>query len=82
MVEMAEAGGKWTPMPGALHLYVSDTDAVYQRSLQAGATSLQEPTDMYYGERGAAVKDPVGNHWYIATHTENLSAKELASARS
>jgi PhnB protein len=32
---------------------------------------------MYYGERGAAVKDPVGNHGYIATHTEDLSSEEL-----
>lgn len=78
VVEMAEAGGEWIPMPGAIHLYVSDTDAVYQRSLQAGATSLQAPKDMYYGERGAAVKDLVGNHWYIATHLEDLSPEELA----
>lgn len=78
MVELAEAKAEWTPMPGAIHLYVSDTDAVYERSLQAGATSLQEPMDMYYGERGAAVKDAVGNHWYIATHLEDLSSEELA----
>ncbi|MGV0029027.1 VOC family protein [Phormidesmis priestleyi] len=78
LVELAEAKADWAPMPGAIHLYVSDTDAVYQRALQAGATSLQAPQDMYYGERGAAVKDPVGNHWYIATHTENLSPEELA----
>lgn len=78
MVEISEAERGYTPMPGAIHLYVSDADAVHQRSLQAGATSLQEPTDMYYGERGAAVKDPVGNHWYIATHVEDLSPEELA----
>ncbi len=78
MIELAEAKGEWTPMPGAIHLYVEDTDATYQRSLQAGATSLHEPKDMYYGERGAAVKDSVGNHWYIATHTEDLSPEELA----
>lgn len=78
MVELAEAGGEWMPMPGAIHLYVSDADAIYQRALQSGATSLQEPTDMYYGERGAAVKDPVGNNWYIATHTEDLSPEDLA----
>jgi uncharacterized glyoxalase superfamily protein PhnB len=77
MIELSEARAEWTPMPGAIHLYVSDTDAVYQRSLQAGATSLQEPMDMYYGERSAAVKDAVGNHWYIATHLEDLSSEEL-----
>lgn len=78
MIELAEAKGEWTPMPGAIHLYVENTDAAYQRSLQAGATSLHAPQDMYYGERGAAVKDPVGNHWYIATRTEDLSLEELA----
>lgn len=78
MIELAEAKADWAPMPGAIHLYVIDADAVYERSLQAGATSLQAPMDMYYGERGAAVRDPVGNHWYIATHTEDLSPEELA----
>jgi PhnB protein len=78
MVELAEAKAEWTPMPGAIHLYVSDTDAAYARSLEAGAISLQAPADMYYGERSAAVRDPVGNHWYIATHTEDVSPEELA----
>lgn len=81
MIELAEAKLEWTPMPGAIHLYVSDTDAIYQRALQSGAVSLQEPADMYYGERGAAVKDPVGNHWYIATHTEDLSPEELTKRK-
>ena len=52
----------------ALHVYVEDTDATYARALAAGASSLGEPQDQDYGERGAAVKDPAGNFWYIATH--------------
>jgi PhnB protein len=55
------------PATAALHIYVHDTDAAYKRALQAGATSISEPQDHEYGERGAAVKDPFGNHWYIAT---------------
>jgi len=51
----------------ALHLYVPDCDAVYQRALQTGATSIAEPRDQEYGERSASVKDPAGNYWYIAT---------------
>jgi PhnB protein len=54
-------------MTAALHLYVEDTDAVYQKALQAGATSMGAPQDHDYGERGAGVKDPFGNYWYIAT---------------
>lgn len=55
------------PAPAALHVYVTDTDAVYQRALAAGGTSISPPADQEYGERGAGVKDPFGNYWYIAT---------------
>jgi PhnB protein len=51
----------------ALHIYVKDADAVYQKALAAGATSLGEPRDQEYGERSASVKDPAGNYWYVAT---------------
>lgn len=51
----------------ALHVYVEDTDAVYAKALAAGGVSLSAPQDHEYGERGAGVKDPAGNLWYIAT---------------
>ena len=62
-------GSKWkgTPVPVSLHVYVQDVDGVYQQAMQAGATSLMPPTDMEYGERGAAIEDIGGNHWYVAT---------------
>jgi PhnB protein len=56
------------PNVTALHVYVEDTDATYKKALQAGAISTREPQDHEYGERGASVKDPFGNFWYIATH--------------
>jgi PhnB protein len=55
------------PMPTAMHVYVEDTDAAYRRALEAGASSISEPADQPYGERGAGVKDGSGNVWYIAT---------------
>lgn len=62
-------GSKWkgTPVPASLHVYVHDVDGVYQQALQSGANSLMPPTDMDYGERGAAIEDVGGNHWYVAT---------------
>jgi len=53
--------------PTALHVYVEDTDAVYQRALDAGASSIGAPVDQEYGERSAGVRDAGGNVWYIAT---------------
>jgi PhnB protein len=55
-------------IPTALHLYVRDADAVYQRALEAGGTSLEEPVDQFYGDREAGIKDTTGNVWWIATH--------------
>jgi PhnB protein len=67
-VEMADANDQYKETLGAMHLYVEDADAVYQRALAAGATSLHPPADQPYGDREASVRDPLGNHWYIATH--------------
>ena len=53
--------------PMAFHVYVEDTDAVYQRALAAGAVPIQPPADQVYGERSGGVKDLAGNNWYIAT---------------
>jgi uncharacterized glyoxalase superfamily protein PhnB len=71
---MIGGGGAWKgePMPAAIYLYIDNVDAVYQRTLQAGATSLTEPADQSYGDRVAGVKDPFGNVWYIATHQNEM----------
>jgi uncharacterized glyoxalase superfamily protein PhnB len=53
--------------PMAFHVYVRDTDAVYQLALEGGASPMQAPADQPWGERTANVKDAFGNHWYIAT---------------
>lgn len=70
MVGGGGPGMKWhgTPMPGAFHIYVPDCDATYARALEAGATSIGEAADQFYGERSASVKDVAGNSWYIATY--------------
>jgi PhnB protein len=77
-VMIGDASDAWPPMPGCVHLYVVDTDALYHLALQAGATSLREPTNQFYGDRMAGVQDPVGNQWWIATHVENVSPVDVA----
>ena len=59
-------------MPAFLYLYVDDIDASYQRALEAGAVSLEEPLDTPYGDRRGMVEDPCGNVWQIATHKASL----------
>lgn len=64
-------GSHWqgATAPAALHIYVEDVDAVYERAVAAGATSLHPPQDQVYGERSAAFRDVGGNEWYPATAT-------------
>ena len=64
--------------PGMLYLYVDDCDHVYRRALEAGAVTVQEPTDQFYGDRSAGVQDPCGNFWWIATRRQQYSADELS----
>ena len=51
-----------------IYLYVDDCDARYKAALEAGAVSVLEPDNYPHGDRYGAVKDPVGNIWWIATH--------------
>ena len=60
-----------------LYLYVPNVDAVYQKALKAGGTSLMEPADQFYGDRSGGVTDPAGNRWHIGTHVEDVSPAEL-----
>jgi PhnB protein len=61
-----------------LYVYVDDADARYQKALDAGATSISEPTDQFYGDRHAGVKDPNDITWWVATHFEDVPPDELA----
>lgn len=72
IIEMGEAHGPWQPKPTTLHLYVPDTDELYRRALDAGATSIMEPKDQPYGDRSGGVRDPFGNQWFIATHIRDV----------
>src|SRR6476661_5649104 len=77
VVELADGGQDWPAMPCALQVYVPDTDAAYRRALKAGASSLVEPANQFYGDRSASVRDSCGNNWYIATQVEVVSREEV-----
>ena len=76
-VVMIGGGPTFDPRPVAIHLYVSDVDEVYARAVEAGATSVAEPSDQEYGERIASVKDIGGNEWYIAKRFDSTPIPDL-----
>jgi uncharacterized glyoxalase superfamily protein PhnB len=77
VIMMGQAGPEHPPMPAMLHLYVGDVDAVFRQAVAAGGAAIREPADQFYGDRSGGVKDPLGNHWWIATRKEELSAAEI-----
>jgi PhnB protein len=78
IVMLADAGDEWPAQPAFIYLYVDDCDATYQRAIAAGATSVKEPEDQFYGDRNATVRDSVGCSWGIATHIEDVTEEEVA----
>lgn len=64
----------------SLMFYVENCDQVYQQAVGAGAKSLREPADQFYGDRMAGVEDPFGFQWWIATHVKDVSVAEMQAA--
>jgi len=83
--ELLEHGG--TPSPAslgrtsvAIHLYVDDCDAMVAKMTTNGAEILMAPTDMFWGERFARVRDPFGHEWGITTHLRDMTPEEIQTA--
>jgi len=76
-VMIGGASEEWPERPAQIYFYAEDADATYARAVAAGATSIMEPMDMFYGDRHGGVTDPSGNNWWIATHMDDVSPEEL-----
>ncbi len=72
-----DARPEWPETPGFLRLFVDDADAVYQKALDAGATSVTKVTSLFFGDRVGRVRDPLGNIWWIQTHTEDVDPDDM-----
>jgi PhnB protein len=67
----------WSPLPALLRIWVADPDAAVDKALAAGARVITELSNAAWGDRGARIRDPFGNIWWIMSHIEDVSDAEI-----
>ncbi len=77
--EMPEYGclGPQGNPPVTIHLNVTDADATFDQAVEAGATTVMPPADMFWGDRYCQIVDPFGHKWSIAHRLEDLSPEQM-----
>lgn len=70
VVMLADAMDGWPMVPAHVHIYVSDVDAVFQRAIAAGASSVQEPTKKDDADKRGGFRDTSGITWWVGTQVE------------
>ena len=63
--------------PVTISLYVDDVDSVVPTAVAAGAKLVRPIADQFYGDRSAALEDPFGHKWHVATHKEDMTPAEM-----
>jgi PhnB protein len=63
--------------PVTISVYVENVDDVFERALEAGATSVRSVEDQFYGDRSGQFDDPFGHRWNVSTHVEDVPPDEM-----
>ncbi len=77
VVFVSDQAGFAKPTTANLFLYVPDVDATFKKAVDQGAKVVAPVMDMFWGDRWGLVEDPFGNHWQLATHTEDVAPDEM-----
>ena len=77
VLNLGESMDGWPARGLVAQIYVEDSDALFKRAVDAGATVIMPMTDMFFGSREGRVSDPYGNVWTIATLREEVSPEEM-----
>lgn len=69
-----------TPTPVSLYVYCDDVDARFEKARSVGVNVLEEPTDMFWGDRVSRLQDPDGHVWSFATKVFDYQPEEAVTA--
>lgn len=67
----------WPELPALLRIWVADPDATVEKAVKAGARVVTELSNAAWGDRGARIRDPFGNIWWIMSHIEDVPEDEV-----
>ena len=59
-----------------VHVAVADVDSHFERAKACGATIVEPPTDMPFGERQCMVQDHAGHWWTFSQHIADLAPED------
>ncbi len=65
--------------PTAMHLSVTDVDAMYARAVAAGATAQSAPADQPHGARHGTLLDPDGHRWMLSQPLQDFDLDDYAA---
>ena len=60
-----------------IFVFSEDVDAFFSKAIEAGATSIMEPENMFWGDRFGSLQDPFGHVWHVATHVEDVPKAQM-----
>ncbi|MFC5047818.1 hypothetical protein ACFSTE_00245 [Aquimarina hainanensis] len=64
---ITEANKNYPAEQISMYIYVNDSDQVYYRGIEMGATSVMAPMEENDDTRVAGLLDPFGNTWWLTT---------------
>lgn len=67
----------WPDLPSLLRVWVADPDATVEKAVEAGARVVTALSNAAWGDRGARIRDPFGNIWWIMSHVEDVAEEEV-----
>jgi PhnB protein len=67
----------WAVHPLLAQLFIEDSDAFFNRAVEAGAKVTMPMTDMFFGHRAGHLIDPFGGTWIISTQKEIVAPEEI-----
>ncbi|SER23579.1 PhnB protein [Lentzea xinjiangensis] len=67
----------WPATPAFLRLYVEDDAATLARATARGATTVTEPTELFWGDRVSRFADPFGNLWWLHQRVAEPTGEEM-----